>query len=104
MTRRRQYAPHFLGRDGPQGRSGALGERALPNSSKKVRAESRCRTSRLWIDPMDPSERDKYQAAIHGDREAFELIIRTHSPTLLAITYSVLQRRAEAQAGAPDPL
>jgi hypothetical protein len=27
---------------------------------------------------MDASEREQYQAAIHGDREAFKMIIRTH--------------------------
>jgi hypothetical protein len=30
---------------------------------------------------MDASEREQYQAAIHGDREASEMIIRTHSRT-----------------------
>ena len=44
---------------------------------------------------MDPSEREKYQAAIHGDREAFEMIIRTHSRTLFAIAYGVLQSRED---------
>src|SRR5881392_3107871 len=46
---------------------------------------------------MDPSEREKYQAAIHGDREAFEMIIRTHSRTLFAVAYSILQNREEAE-------
>jgi RNA polymerase sigma-70 factor, ECF subfamily len=46
---------------------------------------------------MDPSEREQYRAAIHGDREAFEMIIRTHSRTLFAIAYGILQRREEAE-------
>src|SRR5438552_13268592 len=45
---------------------------------------------------MDPSEREKYQAAIHGDREAFEMVIRTHSRALFAIAYGILQNREEA--------
>src|SRR5207244_5140760 len=53
---------------------------------------------------MDPSEREKYQAAIHGDREAFEMIIRTHSRTLFAIAYGVLQSREEAEDVAQDSL
>src|SRR5436305_3837699 len=53
---------------------------------------------------MDPSEREKYQAAIHGDREAFEMIIRTHSRTLFAIAYGVLQSREEAEDAAQDSL
>ena len=46
---------------------------------------------------MDASEREQYQAAIHGDREAFEVIIRTHSRTLFAIAYGILQKREEAE-------
>jgi RNA polymerase sigma-70 factor, ECF subfamily len=46
---------------------------------------------------MDASEREQYQAAIHGDREAFEMIIRTHSRTLFAIAYGILQNREEAE-------
>jgi RNA polymerase sigma factor, sigma-70 family len=46
---------------------------------------------------MDASEREQYRAAIHGDREAFEMIIRTHSRTLFAIAYSILQNREEAE-------
>ncbi len=42
---------------------------------------------------MDASESEQYEAAIHGDREAFEMIIRTHSRTLFAIAYGVLQNR-----------
>src|SRR5947199_10858731 len=53
---------------------------------------------------MDPSEREKYEAAIHGDREAFEMIIRTHSRTLFAIAYGVLQSREEAEDVVQDSL
>ena len=53
---------------------------------------------------MDPSEREKYQAAIHGDREVFEMIIRTHSRTLFAIAYSILQSREEAEDVVQDSL
>ena len=53
---------------------------------------------------MDPSEREKYQAAIHGDREAFEMIIRTHSRTLFAIAYGILQSPEEAEDIVQDSL
>ena len=53
---------------------------------------------------MDPSERENYQAAIHGDREAFEMIIRTHSRMLFAIAYGILQNREEAEDIVQDSL
>jgi RNA polymerase sigma-70 factor (ECF subfamily) len=53
---------------------------------------------------MDPSEREQYRAAIHGDREAFEMVIRTHSRTLFAIAYSILQSREEAEDVVQDSL
>lgn len=53
---------------------------------------------------MDPSEREQYRAAIHGDREAFEMIIRTHSRPLFAIAYSILQSREEAEDVVQDSL
>jgi RNA polymerase sigma-70 factor (ECF subfamily) len=53
---------------------------------------------------MDPSERKQYEAAIHGDREAFEMIIRAHSRTLFAIAYGVLQSREEAEDVVQDSL
>lgn len=53
---------------------------------------------------MDPGEREQYNAAIHGDREAFEMIIRTHSRTLFAIAYGVLQNREEAEDAVQDTL
>jgi RNA polymerase sigma-70 factor (ECF subfamily) len=46
---------------------------------------------------MDASEREQYRAAIHGDREAFEMIIHTHSRTLFAIAFGILQNREEAE-------
>src|SRR6266403_2478444 len=53
---------------------------------------------------MDASEREQYRAAIHGDREGFEMIIRTHSRTLFAIAYGVLQNREEAEDVVQDSL
>src|SRR5678816_3957246 len=53
---------------------------------------------------MDASEREQYRAAIHGDREAFEVIIRTHSRTLFAIAYGILQNREEAEDVVQDSL
>src|SRR6266540_2595516 len=53
---------------------------------------------------MDASEREQYRAAIHGDREAFEMIIRTHSRTLFAIAYGILQNREEAEDLVQDSL
>src|ERR1700719_1287358 len=53
---------------------------------------------------MDANEREVYRAAIHGDREAFEMIIRTHSRALFAIAYGVLQNREEAEDAVQDSL
>jgi RNA polymerase sigma-70 factor (ECF subfamily) len=53
---------------------------------------------------MDASEREQYRAAIHGNREAFEMIIRTYSRTLFAIAYGVLQNREEAEDVVQDSL
>lgn len=53
---------------------------------------------------MDPGEREQYEAAINGDRSAFEMIIRTHSRTLFAITYGILQSREEAEDVVQDSL
>jgi RNA polymerase sigma-70 factor, ECF subfamily len=53
---------------------------------------------------MDASEREQYRAAIHGDREAFEMIIRTHSRTLFAIAFGILQNREEAEDVVQDSL
>ena len=53
---------------------------------------------------MDAIEREQYRAAIHGDREAFEMIIRTQSRTLFAIAYGILQNREEAEDVVQDSL
>jgi len=53
---------------------------------------------------MDASEREQYRAAIHGDSEAFEMVIRTHSRTLFAIAYGILQNREEAEDVVQDSL
>jgi RNA polymerase sigma-70 factor (ECF subfamily) len=53
---------------------------------------------------MDANEREKYQAAIHGDRDAFEMIICTHSRALFAIAYGILQNREEAEDAVQDAL
>ena len=46
---------------------------------------------------MDSTDREIYQAAIRGDRDAFETIIRGSSRQLFAIAYGVLQDRGEAE-------
>ena len=53
---------------------------------------------------MDASERERYRAAIRGEREALEMIIRTHSRALFAIAYGVLQNREEAEDAVQDAL
>lgn len=53
---------------------------------------------------MEASEREVYRAAIHGDREAFEMIIRTQSRPLFAIAYGILQNREEAEDAVQDAL
>jgi RNA polymerase sigma-70 factor, ECF subfamily len=53
---------------------------------------------------MDASEREQYRGAIHGNREAFEMIIRTHSRPLFAIAYGILQSREEAEDVVQDSL
>src|SRR5436853_2857389 len=53
---------------------------------------------------MDASEREKYKAAIQGDREAFEMIMRTNSRALFAIAYGILQDRGEAEDVVQDSL
>src|SRR3954468_21477990 len=56
------------------------------------------------IDPMNPDDQEMFQAAIHGDREAFERIIRTQSRALFAIAYGILQNREEAEDAVQDTL
>src|SRR5260370_1676523 len=53
---------------------------------------------------MDFNEHELYRAAIHGDRDAFEMIIRTHSRALFAIAYGILQNREEAEDAVQDAL
>src|SRR5438132_5418369 len=53
---------------------------------------------------MEASEREVYRAAIHGDQEAFEMIIRTQSRALFAIAYGILQNREEAEDAVQDAL
>ena len=53
---------------------------------------------------MDASEREQYRAAIQGDREAFEMIIRANSRALFAIAYGILQDRGEAEDVVQDSL
>src|SRR6476646_3767853 len=45
----------------------------------------------------DASEHGIYRAAIQGDREAFEMVIRSTSRNLFAIAYGILQNRQEAE-------
>jgi RNA polymerase sigma-70 factor (ECF subfamily) len=53
---------------------------------------------------MDSNETAIYRAAIHGDRDAFEMIIRSSSRNLFAIAYGVLQNREEAEDVVQDTL
>jgi RNA polymerase sigma-70 factor (ECF subfamily) len=53
---------------------------------------------------MDAQEQAIYQGAIQGDREAFEIIIRSLSRNLFAIAYGVLQDRQEAEDVVQDTL
>jgi len=45
----------------------------------------------------DASEHAIYRAAIQGDRDAFEMVIRATSRNLFAIAYGILQNREEAE-------
>jgi RNA polymerase sigma-70 factor (ECF subfamily) len=45
----------------------------------------------------DASEHEIYRAAIRGDRDAFEMVIRSFSRSLFAIAYGILQNREEAE-------
>lgn len=53
---------------------------------------------------MDSSEREIFQAAILGDREAFEMVIRNQSRALFAIAYAILHNREEAEDVVQDTL
>jgi RNA polymerase sigma-70 factor, ECF subfamily len=49
------------------------------------------------MDSADPSDRSLIEAALKGDADAFEMIIRNHSRSLFAVAYAILQDRAEAE-------
>ena len=51
-----------------------------------------------------PVNANSTEAAIHGDREAFEMIIRTHSRTLSRSLTGILQNREEAEDVVQDSL
>jgi RNA polymerase sigma-70 factor (ECF subfamily) len=53
---------------------------------------------------MNPDDHEMFRAAIHGDREAFEMIIRTQSRALFAIAYGVVQNRTDAEDVVQDSL
>jgi RNA polymerase sigma-70 factor, ECF subfamily len=53
---------------------------------------------------MDSNEHAIYRAAIEGNREAFEMIIRSSSRNLFAIAYGILQSREEAEDVVQDTL
>lgn len=53
---------------------------------------------------MDSNEQGIYRAAIRGDRDAFEMIIRSFSRNLFAIAYGILQNREEAEDVVQDTL
>jgi RNA polymerase sigma-70 factor (ECF subfamily) len=53
---------------------------------------------------MDSNELAIYRAAIQGDRDAFEMIIRSSSRNLFAIAYGILQNREEAEDVVQDTL
>src|SRR5438045_8886616 len=46
---------------------------------------------------MDSAENAIYRAAIQGDRDAFEMVIRSTSRNMFAIAYGILQNREEAE-------
>lgn len=51
---------------------------------------------------MEPADYEIYRAAIHGGRDAFELIIRRMSKPLFAIAFGALQNREEAEDAVQD--
>ena len=46
---------------------------------------------------MEPADYQINRAAIHGDTEAFEMVIRKMSRPLFAIAFGALQNREEAE-------
>jgi RNA polymerase sigma-70 factor (ECF subfamily) len=53
---------------------------------------------------MDSNEHAIYRAAMQGDRDAFEMVIRSFSRGLFAIAYGILQNREEAEDVVQDTL
>jgi len=53
---------------------------------------------------MDSNDHAIYRAAMQGDRDAFEMIIRSFSRSLFAIAYGILQNREEAEDVVQDTL
>lgn len=51
---------------------------------------------------MQPGERETFRAAIQGDRDAFDMIIRSQSRPMFAIAYGILQNREEAEDAVQD--
>ena len=51
---------------------------------------------------MEPADHKTYLAAIHGDIEAFEMVIRKMSRSLFAIAFGALQNREEAEGVMQD--
>jgi RNA polymerase sigma-70 factor (ECF subfamily) len=46
---------------------------------------------------MDASEHQLLEAALRGDAEAFEMVIRTYSRNLFAVAYAILRDRSDAE-------
>src|SRR5260370_31820650 len=88
------HDPLFWGRD-----------RACPAKLEKYFARNRdFRRLDFRSTTMDANERERYRAAIHGDEDAFEMIIRTHGRVLFAIAYGILRNREEAEDVVQDAL
>ncbi len=51
---------------------------------------------------MEPVDYETHRAAIHGDQEAFELVIKKMSRPLFAIAFGALQNREEAEDSVQD--
>ncbi len=53
---------------------------------------------------MEPADYEMHRAAIHGDVEAFEMVIRKMSRSLFAIAFGALQNREEAEDAVRDAI
>jgi RNA polymerase sigma-70 factor (ECF subfamily) len=51
---------------------------------------------------MELADHEMYRAAIHGDAECFEMVIRKMSRPLFAIAFGALQNREEAEDAVQD--